>query len=90
MYGNISYDANGDYYAVIHGYSRETTYWSRWFVYNNGTVKKQSDIQNTEGYTESTEGKGYGTNNAKQEDKAKAEAEAKAAEEKRAQEDSCS
>jgi len=81
MYGNISYDANGDYYPVIHGYSRETTYWSRWFVYNNGTVKEQSDIQNTEGYTESTESEGYGTNNAKQEDKAKAEAEAKAKQE---------
>lgn len=77
MYGTKSYDADGNYYPVIHGYSYEATYWNRWFVYENGKVEEQSSIENIEGYINSTESEGYAAKQQEAEEKAKQEAKAK-------------
>lgn len=56
MYGQLSYDAKGNYYPVIHKYSSSSIYWSRWFVYSTGDVVQQSSIENPTNYIQSKEG----------------------------------
>lgn len=54
MYGEMSYDAKGNYFPVLHAYGYNE-YWSRWFVYETGEVISQDGVQSYQGYTVSTE-----------------------------------